>query len=585
MIGMPSWRDGNNHEAERLIKLKDDHIDLTEDPPGLKLAVDILGEIDAKKYQPVLEQNAPPVAPGRAAAALQHIASVDPQRALDLYSDGMEGITELQLSLLRGLRGNCLDDGREILGQLAETTYDHNQGKSLSVDPDPKRAAWWAALARTRCSLPSEIFIKIYDNEVYRDNDRDFNVMFYMLKNHDLKVIEWIRNDFARQVTVELSGSKSNDWRVDFERQLRLWSDMRILAAMEAPVDNYLTVKLIELKEDKDVKIGACRLLLTNASFDKTILLKKSRNDLWILALLLDRGWFDEQILQDAIRWSIKRSKPDVGSDFGDSLKYLMKMIRRRHVTAAKNIVKEIGETAPRSDVRVEASITLDEIDHSDALQSENKSKRAKYFSLPTGNKIFTLPNQASKVLLGDSYRFYVSDYDQGFTDAMSTFGTSVWDDARFFGRTPLSIVGLDELHYFLSDSSRRLSAAAVLAMRSSKQELQTLLSSPDIELRQEALKYAVYNPAIQEILASHTLINPTRQTQFYLTRQLGLKSLIEEALSSEPLTTRGLLLKILIAGSANVSPGLELWAADVSESLDGRGEDDAGEVALFDAH
>ena len=116
---MAGWK-GDSHEAERLIKLEDDHIDLTEDPPGLKLAVDILGEIDAKRYQRVLEQNAPPVAPGRAAAALQHIASVDPQRALDLYSDGMEGITELQLSLLQGLSGDCLDDAREVLDQLAQ---------------------------------------------------------------------------------------------------------------------------------------------------------------------------------------------------------------------------------------------------------------------------------------------------------------------------------------------------------------------------------------------------------------------------------------------------------------------------------
>ena len=56
---------------------------------------------------------------------------------------------------------------------------------------------------------------------------------------------------------------------------------------------------------------------------------------------------------------------------------------------------------------------------------------------------------------------------------------------------------------------SRRLSAAAVLAMRAPKQQLQTLLSSPDIELRQEALKYAAYNPATQEIIASHALVKP----------------------------------------------------------------------------
>ena len=384
---MAGWK-GDSHEAERLIKLEDDHIDLTEDPPGLKLAVDILGEIDAKRYQRVLEQNAPPVAPGRAAAALQHIASVDPQRALDLYSDGMEGITELQLSLLQGLSGDCLDDAREVLDQLAETTYDHNQGKSLSVDPDPRRAAWWAALARTGCLLPSDVFTRIYDNEVYRDNDRDFNVMFYMLRHHDSKVIDWIRNDFARRAAVELSGSKTKDWQVYFERELRLWSDMRILAAMKAPFDNDVVLKLTELPKDKDIKIGACRLLLSNANFDMNIFLKKSGNDLWVLSLLLDKGWFDEQTLQNAIRWSIKRSTPNVGSDFGDSLKYLLKMIRRRHVTAAKNMVEEIGKTAPRPDVRVEAGVTLDEIDHKE-LQVEKESKDRGFLLKPLVSMYF----------------------------------------------------------------------------------------------------------------------------------------------------------------------------------------------------
>ena len=91
----------------------------------------------------------------------------------------------------------------------------------------------------------------------------------------------------------------------------------------------------------------------------------------------------------------------------------------------------------------------------------------------------------------------------------MSSFGASAWDDARYFGRTPLSMLGLNELQSFLLDSSRRLSAAAVLAMRAPKQQLQTLLSSPDIELRQEALKYAAYNPATQEIIASHALVKP----------------------------------------------------------------------------
>ena len=408
--------------------------------------------------------------------------------------------------------------------------------------------------------------------------------MFYMLRHHNSKVIDWIRNDFARRAAVELSGSKTKEWQVDFERELKLWSDMRILAAMKAPFDNDVVLKLTELPKDKDIKIGACRLLLSNANFDMNIFLKKSGNDLWVLSLLLDKGWFDEQTLQNAIRWSIKRSTPNVGSDFGDSLKYLLKIIRRRHVTAAKNMVEEIGKTAPRPDVRVEAGVTLDEIDHKE-LQVEKESERSRFFAKTAGKHVFLLPDQASRILLGNSYRFYAANYDQGFNDAMSSFGASAWDDDRYFGRTPLSMLGLNELQSFLLDSSRRLSAAAVLAMRAPKQQLQTLLSSPDIELRQEALKYAAYNPATQEIIASHALVSPTRQTQFYLTRQLWLKKLVEEALKSEPLATRRLLLEILIAGLPNVSPGLELWAADLSESLDGQGEDDAGEVALFDAH
>jgi hypothetical protein len=540
--------------------------------------------LDGQRSQELLEENAPPIAPGRAAVALRHIAAFDPQRALDLYQDGMEGNAELQLALLQGLRGGCPDDAKEVLGKLAHVTYDLNQGKSMWVDPEPRRAAWWGALIRAGCSLPSEGFIKLYDNEVYRDNDRDFNVMAYMLHNHDPAVLDWIKRDIEQLAPTELAGHKSANWLTDFEREIRLWSDMRILAATRTSFDQALILRLTAFDLDKDIKIGAGRLLLSDPSFDRSLLLRGSAGDAWILALLVDDGWFDEALVRDTVRSTIRRSTPNLGSNFSDSLKYLTKMIRRRHVAAAAEVVKEIGETAPDPDVRVEASLTLDAISPKQVRQAK-RSRRSDFFDRLDSGNLFALPKPATSASLGDSYRYYVSRYDQGFDDFMKSFGKSAWDDARFLGRTPLSASGLAELRALLSKPTTKLSSAAVLAMAANEEDLLGILSSPDIELRQEALKYAAYNSALPNLVSSQTLAATGRQTQFYLTRQIKLKGFIEEALRDERLISKGLVLKILLAGSVNVSPGLELWAADVLDSLDGQVEDGAGELVLFDAH
>lgn len=576
------WQ-GRYPDAASLIGRKLADIDLPEDPEGLKLAVDILGEGAGDANKKILESNAVPVAPERAASALRHIASLDPQRAVDLYTDGMEGENKLQLALLQGLRGDCLEDEKDIFAGLANATYDLNEGKSLSVSPDPRRAFWWAALTRTGCRLPSETFIDVYDHDVFRDNDRDFNVLAYLLRNPDAEVLGWVRRDLEKRMVDELNGKKSRDWRDDMERTIRLWSDMRILAASHTAYDRAAILKLTRSDLDKNTKIGAGRLLLSDASFDRKVLVAQANGDLWLLGLLVDGGWYDDGIVREAMVDAARRSKPPVGSNFADHLKYLMRMVRRRHVTTAVDTIRMVGEISPDAEVRVEASKTLDQLAPREG--PTGSSDRSKFFSSAESGNIFSLPKPASKASLGASRRYYVSHYDQGFTEFMANLGESVQEDAEAIAGTKLAEAGLKTIRSLLSNSKSKWSAAAILAMTGNEDDLLKMLSSPDLELRQEALKFAVYNPSIAKVIEGDRLAKAGRQSKFYLQRQLRLKADIEQFLAREPTQSKGLVLRILLEGSWGISPGLKLWGRDVLEELDGRTEDDAGEISLFDAH
>jgi uncharacterized caspase-like protein len=576
------WQ-GRYSDTASLIARKVDDIDLPDDPEGLKVAVDILGEGAGPENKKVLEDNAEPMAPGRGASALRHLASFDPQRAVDLYTDGMEGEDKLQLALLQGLRGDCLEDEKEIFAGLAKVTYDINQGKSLWAAPDPRRGPWWAALIRTGCRLPSEIIIDVYDHEVYRDNDRDFNVLAYMLRNPDAEVIGWIKRDLERRAADELSGKKSRDWRDNMERGIRIWSDMRMLAASRVAYDQATILKLTRSDLDKDIKLGAGRLLMSDASFDRKVLVGQANGDLWLLALLVDGGWYDDAVVREAMVGAARRSKPELGSNFAHPLKYLMRMIRRKHVSAGADTVRAVGEAATDAEVRVDASRTLDQLAPRERPDGGD-SDRSKFFLSSESANIFTLPKPAAKASLGESRRYYVSRYDQGFVEFMINLGDSVQDDAEAIAGAKLSEQGLAKVRSLLSDPKARWSAAAILAMVGNETDLLAILSSPDLELRQEAMKYAIYNPAVAKVVDGDRLVKAGRQAKFYLQRQIRLKAFIEEFLAREPMPSKGLVLRLLLEGSWAVSPGLKLWGRDVLESLDGSVEDDAAELSLFDA-
>jgi hypothetical protein len=576
----------NAPALEQHIKAADDAIDLTEDPPGLAAAVDLLGALKEKSAAELLEANALPVAPDRGAAALRHIAAYDSGRALDLYQDGMEGQVSLQRGLLEGLAAPCPEDGPKVLASLATSTYDLNRGRSLGVDPNPLRAPWWAATLRSGCVIDSKTVTDIYDHEVYRDNDRDFTVLAYLILHPTETMLSYIENDLRKRSAVLLLRDPKMYWLDRFEVELKVWSDLRILTAMRPKADVGDLAPLLAFDLDKNVKLAAAQMLLARDSADARVL-AAARNDLWIVSTLVDAGWYDDDSVQGVIKTVIQRSYPEVGRDYTDALMYFMRIVRRRQQTRASEAISEIAKTSKEPKVVVDAGRTLDALQPSSFTAPDN-SNRTRFFKGINGAHVFPLPPAKGELTLsyaGETSSWYVAHYDAGFDLFKAALGSSVRAVVLAAMDTSLSEEALAEIRAFLTDPKRKYAAAALLAARGEFSDLQLVLESPDVEVRQNGIDYALLNPQLRHFVEGEQDARFGVSSWMATKLQLALKTRIENELSGYPAKVKGLLVKALVSGAHGSTPGLGIWADTYFKSLDGATEEGAEVVGLFDAH
>jgi hypothetical protein len=102
--------------------------------------------------------------------------------------------------------------------------------------------------------------------------------------------------------------------------------------------------------------------------------------------------------------------------------------------------------------------------------------------------------------------------------------------------------------------------------MRGTETDLTTLLSDKDLHIRQTAESYAVYNPRLQRVLDSPELSGFGLHTRFVLRRQMELQRAIVEAMAKLPPAVGAIAPNVLVLGSPEPSPGLVLWAKDLSD-------------------
>lgn len=578
------WKN-DKAQLRKAINEVNDKNDLPFDSEGLSLAVDILGSLEGAAAKELLEENTEPLAPDRGRAGLRAIGQYDAQRALDLYLDGMEGEPKLQRGMLEGLSMPCPDDGPDVLGSLSDVTFDRNRGKSLGVRPNPLRAIWWAAVFKSGCSIPSNDLVDIYDREIYRDNDRDLNILAYAILQDDSALLEEIEVDLRKNAPIVLEQDSKLYWLDRFEAERRVWSDLRILTVKQPDYDPALVERLIAWPLDKNVKLAAARMMLGRAGAGPARLAVAAEKDLWIAGILVDHGWYDEGTILTAVRASIAATKNEVGSDYSDAIRFLLRMLRRHHLTKAIPVVTEIGRTSKDPYVIVDAGRTLDTLTANPC--EKDAVPPVAFFANATCPAIFPLPDNAGSVLKSsatDAYSWYVSHYVAGFDNFWKKQDDSTEDNVDTLARLTLSPTALGELRALLKDQSSKYLAAAVLAAKGSRQDLLAVLESNDLEIRQEGLNYSSYNPELGNVHESDSFKSFGRETWYSLRQQLALKKSILAISEATPIKARGLVARALVEG-ADATPGLRLWAQDYVAALDGLGEDGAEELQWFDAH
>jgi len=100
--------------------------------------------------------------------------------------------------------------------------------------------------------------------------------------------------------------------------------------------------------------------------------------------------------------------------------------------------------------------------------------------------------------------------------------------------------------------------------MRGTHEDLESLLSSGDANLRGEALEYAVYNPIATAALSRdpHIDLFGTR-TPFFLNRQLELKQELDQQINTLPSELKAAGAAIAYSEFSDASPGLRAWISD----------------------
>jgi hypothetical protein len=585
---LEGWK-GDTGGLERFVKQADNNIDLPDDPPGLTVAVELLGEMKGSAAAAQLEENAEPMAPSRAAAAMRQIARFDSSRALDLYQDGMEGLVPIQLAILQGLTGPCPDDGPKVLESLSTYTYDRNQGKSMNVEPDTMRAPWWAATLRSGCKLNPKTFKEVYDHEIYRDNERDLNVLAYLVLHHDNDVLDGVERDLRIQMARILKRDKKVYWLDSFEAEHRAWSDLRLLAALRPNARIMNIDRLLAFDLDKNVKLSAARWMLAHEKDDPRVL-ESAKNDLWIVAALVDSGWYDDQTVHSVVSSSIARSKPFVGQDFSGALRYFIRMVRRHKINRAAAVLEEIGRTAQDQEVVVDAGMTLDMLEPTKLLAPKQQSTRTQFFDPVNTAHVFPLPKSQYSLTQTLSpadpiFPWYVAHYDIGFDGFKTGLQNDTLSSVTAIMGLPLSESAKQELRSLLKDSRTKYSAAAILAARGGLEDVRLILESPDVEIRQEGTNYAILNPGLPSFLQTEPSGVVGTDVKTVLSNQLIARMRIEDRVLACPASVRGLMLGALVAGDFANTPGLKLWSDTLIRSFDGNTEDGAEALTLFDGH
>lgn len=550
-------------------------LDVVDEPaPGTQQAVESLALIAQTTDLSALEDVITPDEVNISVPGLRRIAWLDPDRAIsDLANQdfGMTGETfddpKEQRAVLEGLPSRCDPKISVFLSKRAshaeENSYEHD--------------AWYGALLRTGCSIPESTLRTLLEKPGFIET-RQLDILPYLA----VKKPEGVFKFLQRQLTTLIAQSQNpaDDSDADYKASLLMWRDLRLLTVVfPALVPDESSLLLVS--PYKHVRFAAARALLAKNPRNEKLLVDSFLSDPWIDSALIDAGWFSELQLSHALMPLAQHDQRTARNFYSASIMYLLRTIRFRHPQDAQGFAEAVLSNFHQPEVRIEAERTLAALKASGA--EERRAASDVGMSQSVKDSVGSDPKTISEsryVFMRGTFDWYFQHDPRAFKGFLLDPGDDPDEATEVLGKMNLSDTALAVLRKELQQGRSRLKAAAVLAMRGRVGDLETLLRSPDANLRNEAMLYAAYNPLLESNLDRLVSSDFRTQTHSYLAGQLELKRELKRQINGYPKLLRGLVLRVVAIESPTISPGLVVWIDNQLDEIEADTVDWPQEIA-----
>jgi hypothetical protein len=502
-------------------------------------------------------------------ALLRKIAALDAARAIDILENedtfgGAFDSPKQQRALLEGFPTRCDPSIAKYLIKMAR----HADDDSYMHD------AWYGALLRTGCVLPTKTLSELLEH-FPGQYKRQLDLLGYVGTHKPIGFGQILANHIKH--IIEEMRSHPNDAGLNYRDSYKLWLDLRLLALVyprSVPEETWRLLSSLW----KCVRVAASRALLAKNHGNSAILLSQYAADPWILSTLIQNGWYDESVARQTMNRFAAENQKNGGML---SVLYFLRSLRLRHTTASRKLVQEIVDITPLAEVRLEATRTLSSFSANPDSAPRTPEPVALAPSPESDVAVQRLDGLNEYSVLEGTFWWYLRRDHRASRNALIHLADNIDDAANIFGRALLTDLDLERFRSLLDKGDSRLAAATILAMRGQSSDLTVLLQSPDYNLRNQAMLYAVYNPNLHKVLEGNWPQHFGLRTKAYLTEQTLLKRQLQDQIDQTPLGLRSAVLRVLASEFPNTSVGIRLWIEDEIDKLEGPTTDDLEEILI----
>ena len=510
--------------------------------------------------------------------ALRRLAFLNPGLALDQLANkdefALEG-PEYVTAVLQGLPPACNDRVQAFLEATAA------EADSSSTRHD----AWFGALLRTRCRLPTTtLFSRLPQDSSRLDQRLDW--VGGLIEDRPPQFCERLGEELTKLIGVLRQQTAGQTDRY-YQASLLLWTDIKT-AALYCPTIIPEDLFSLLASPYNTVRVIAAEGLVVRDPRNVQRLRAEHASDPWVIRTLVGLGWFDAGIVEKATlplapAILAARSQLPITNDptgrqlcantelnIRAALEFLLLNVRRQHLMAAIPSVKKVIASFDVPEILVEAVRTLDELDEASGTPSASFTAISGKNDPVLGRLDLSWKALNAMNFIDDSKWWLIRHHRAAYEGFLVHLGEDPSQAAYALGRVDLPAAVRATLRSLLETDDRKEQAAAVLAMRGDNEDLEMLFQSPDINVRAAAAEYAGYNPVLPNFLAQHGSVGFGTSIIWYLQGQLKLRRDILSLPPAKDGALRALLLTISRAGLADVSPGLSLAIQDEIDSLVG---------------